>query len=174
MDIRISGHQVETGDALGTHVTDRLQGIAEKHFARTISSEVTFGKGPHNGFKCDIVMHVTRGLVLKGRHDAQDAHLAFDGAATRIEKQPRQRLDLEFAYTGGSRATTRAILAALLILVCLMDAVSIAMVTVFGGILGRMPIVCGLIMLAISASRSKPINKLFIAISRRSRKPVTE
>ena len=80
MDIRISGHQVETGDALRTHVTDRLQGIAEKYFARAISSEVTFGKGPHDvGFKCDIVMHVTRGLVLKGRHDAQDAHLALTG-----------------------------------------------------------------------------------------------
>ena len=91
MDIRISGHQVETGDALRTHVTDRLQGITEKYFARAISSEVTFGKGPHDvGFKCDIVMHVTRGLVLKGRHDAQDAHLAFDGAATKIEKQLRR------------------------------------------------------------------------------------
>ncbi|MDZ7282491.1 ribosome-associated translation inhibitor RaiA [Sphingomonas sanguinis] len=91
MDIRISGHQVETGDALRTHVTDRLQGIAEKYFARAISSEVTFGKGPHDvGFKCDIVMHVTRGLVLKGRHEAQDAHLAFDGAAAKIEKQLRR------------------------------------------------------------------------------------
>jgi len=91
MDIRISGHQVETGDALRTHVTDRLQGIAEKYFARAISSEVTFGKGPHDvGFKCDIVMHVTRGLVLKGRHEAQDAHLVFDGAATKIEKQLRR------------------------------------------------------------------------------------
>lgn len=91
MDIRISGHQVETGDALRTHVTDRLQGIAEKYFARAMSSEVTFGKGPHDvGFKCDIVMHVTRGLVLKGRHDAQDAHLAFDGAAAKIEKQLRR------------------------------------------------------------------------------------
>ncbi|MDQ1157867.1 ribosomal subunit interface protein [Sphingomonas sp. SORGH_AS 950] len=91
MDIRISGHQVETGDALRTHVTDRLQGIAEKYFARAMSSEVTFGKGPHDiGFKCDIVMHVTRGLVLKGRHDAQDAHLSFDGAATKIEKQLRR------------------------------------------------------------------------------------
>ncbi len=72
-------------------MTDRLQGIAEKYFARAISSEVTFGKGPHDiGFKCDIVMHVTRGLVLKGRHDAQDAHLSFDGAATKIEKQLRR------------------------------------------------------------------------------------
>ncbi|MET4898455.1 ribosome-associated translation inhibitor RaiA [Sphingomonadaceae bacterium jetA1] len=91
MDIRISGHQVETGDALRTHVTDRLQGIAEKYFARALSAEVTFGKGPHDiGFKCDIVLHVTRGLVLKGRHDAQDAHLSFDGAATKIEKQLRR------------------------------------------------------------------------------------
>jgi ribosomal subunit interface protein len=91
MDIRISGHQVATGDALKDHVSDRLQGIATKYFARAISSEVTFGKGPHDvGFKCDIVMHVTRGLVLKGRHEAQDAHLAFDGAAEKIDKQLRR------------------------------------------------------------------------------------
>ena len=91
MDIRVSGHQVETGDALKDHVDDRLQGIADKYFARAISAEVTFGKGPHdNGFKCDIVVHVMRGLVLKGRHEAQDAHLAFNGAAERIDKQLRR------------------------------------------------------------------------------------
>ena len=91
MDIRVSGHQVAIGDALKAHVQDRLQGIADKYFARAISAEVTFGKGPHDaGFKCDIVAHVTRGLVLKGRHDAHDAHLTFDGAAEKIEKQLRR------------------------------------------------------------------------------------
>ena len=91
MDIRISGHQVAIGDALKAHVQDRLQGIADKYFARAISAEVTFGKGPHdNGFTCDIVAHVTRGLILKGRHDAHDAHLVFDGAAEKIEKQLRR------------------------------------------------------------------------------------
>ena len=91
MDIRISGHQVETGEALKDHVSDRLQGIADKYFSRAISAEVTFGKGPHdNGFKCDIVAHVMKGLVLKGHNEAQDAHVAFDGAATKIEKQLRR------------------------------------------------------------------------------------
>ncbi|HVF94513.1 MAG TPA: ribosome-associated translation inhibitor RaiA [Sphingomonas sp.] len=91
MDIRISGHQVETGEALKAHVNDRLQGIAEKYFARAISAEVTFGKGPHDaGFTCDIVAHVMKGLVLKGRHDAYEAHPAFDGAATKIETQLRR------------------------------------------------------------------------------------
>ena len=91
MDIRVSGHQVATGDALKDHVSDRLQGIADKYFSRAISAEVTFGKGPHdNGFKCDIVAHVMKGLVLKGHHEAQDAHLAFDGAAGKIETQLRR------------------------------------------------------------------------------------
>lgn len=91
MDIRISGHQVSIGDALKSHVEDRLQGIADKYFARAISAEVTFGKGPHDaGFRCDIVAHVMRGLVLKGGHEAHDAHLSFDGAAEKIEKQLRR------------------------------------------------------------------------------------
>jgi ribosomal subunit interface protein len=91
MDIRISGHQVETGDALKDHVEDRLQGIVTKYFARAISSEVTFGKGPHDaGFKCDIVQHVMRGLVLKGHGEAQDAHQAFTQAAEKIDKQLRR------------------------------------------------------------------------------------
>lgn len=91
MDIRISGHQVETGDALKDHVDTRLQGIADKYFSRAISAQVTFGKGAHDaGFNCDIVVHVMQGLVLKGRHSANNAHLSFDGAAEKIEKQLRR------------------------------------------------------------------------------------
>jgi len=91
MDIRISGHQVETGEALKDHVEDRLQGIVDKYFPRAISAEVTMGKGPHdNGFTCDIVAHVMKGLVLKAHNDAHEAHPAFDGAAAKIEKQLRR------------------------------------------------------------------------------------
>ena len=91
MDIRVSGHQVETGAALKTHVEERLQGIAAKYFARAISAQVTFGKGPHdNRFTCDIVAHVMHGLILKGAGDAADAHLAFDAAAGKIETQLRR------------------------------------------------------------------------------------
>ncbi|MDT8760734.1 ribosome-associated translation inhibitor RaiA [Sphingomonas psychrotolerans] len=91
MDIRVSGHQVETGDALKTLVTERLQGIADKYFSRAISSQVTFGKGPHdNGFTCDIIMHVMQGLVLKAANSGMEANGAFDGAADRIDKQLRR------------------------------------------------------------------------------------
>ncbi|PZU14421.1 MAG: ribosome-associated translation inhibitor RaiA [Sphingobium sp.] len=90
MDIRVSGHQVETGDALKSHVTDRLQAVAEKYFSRALSAQVTFRNAPHGAFHCDIVCHVMTGLILKGAGEAQDAHPAFDQAADRIEKQLRR------------------------------------------------------------------------------------
>ena len=111
MDIRISGHQVDVGDALKTHVQDRLQGIADKYFSRAISAEVTFGKGPHDaGFRCDIVAHVMKGLVLKGHHDAQEAHPAFDGAAEKIEKQLRRYMRrLKDRHAGETVAAAEAL-----------------------------------------------------------------
>lgn len=90
MDIRVSGHQVDTGDALKTHVNERLNAIADKYFSRAISAQVTFGVAPHSAFHCDIVCHVMTGLMLKGAGEAQDAHLAFEKAADRIEKQLRR------------------------------------------------------------------------------------
>lgn len=91
MDIRVSGHQVDTGEALREHVSDRLGGIADKYFSRALSATVTFGTGPHdNGFSCDIIAHVMQGVVLKAHADGMEAHPAFDVAASKIEKQLRR------------------------------------------------------------------------------------
>jgi ribosomal subunit interface protein len=90
MDIRVSGHQLDTGSALQAHAADRLSGISDKYFSRAISSQVTFGKAPPSSFACDIVLHVNQGLVLKSHGQAQDARLAFDQAADKVEKQLRR------------------------------------------------------------------------------------
>lgn len=90
MDIRISGHQVETGAALQEHATDRLGSIVDKYFERALSSQVTFGKAPAGAFTCDIVTHVSHGTILKAQGNAQDAHVALDDAAGKIEKQLRR------------------------------------------------------------------------------------
>ena len=90
MDIRVSGHQVDTGEALQIHATDRLSVIIEKYFSKALSSHVTFGRAPAGAFRCDIIMHVMQNLVLKGTGLAQDAHLALDQAAEKIDKQLRR------------------------------------------------------------------------------------
>ena len=90
MDIRVSGHQMSTGEALQTHANERLSAIVEKYFNRALSSSITFGRAPAGAFRCDIITHVMQGLVLKGAGIAQDAHLAFDQAAEKIDKQLRR------------------------------------------------------------------------------------
>jgi len=90
MDIRVSGHQIDTGNALKTHVSTRLQGTVDKYFPRALSAHATFRPAPHGAFHCDIVCHVMSGLILKGQGEAQDAHIACDQAAERIDKQLRR------------------------------------------------------------------------------------
>jgi ribosomal subunit interface protein len=87
MDIRVAGHQVETGEALRTHVTERMTAITDKYFSRAVGANVTFGRGPHEFFNCDIVSPVAPGIVLKASNNAGDAHVAFEGAAAKIERQ---------------------------------------------------------------------------------------
>jgi ribosomal subunit interface protein len=105
MDIRVSGHQVDTGEALREHVSERLGAIAEKYFARALSAQVTFGSGPHdNGFSCDIVAHVMQGVVLKASGTAMEAHPAFDEANAKIEKQLRRYMNRLKSRNGNGHA----------------------------------------------------------------------
>ncbi|MGI8610695.1 MAG: ribosome hibernation-promoting factor, HPF/YfiA family [Sphingomicrobium sp.] len=90
MDVRVAGHQVDTGESLREHATRRIEEITEKYFARAVAANVTFGRGPNNDFTCDIVAPVAQGVVLKASHRAQAAPQAFNGAADRIEKQLRR------------------------------------------------------------------------------------
>ena len=91
MEIRVSGHQVDTGEALREHVRERMSAIADKYFARAIFANVTFSKGPHDhSFCCNIFAQVMQGVILKATGEAADAHPAFDQAADKIEKQLRR------------------------------------------------------------------------------------
>ncbi|MGB3377675.1 MAG: ribosome-associated translation inhibitor RaiA [Allopontixanthobacter sediminis] len=90
MDIRVSGHQMDTGAALQDHAAERLNGIVEKYFNRALSSHVTFGKAPGGAFSCDIVTHVMQGFIVKSHGEAHDAHQALDQAVTKIDKQLRR------------------------------------------------------------------------------------
>jgi ribosomal subunit interface protein len=90
VDVRVAGHQVDTGESLREHAIARIEDLTEKYFSRAIAANVTFGRGPINDFTCDIMAPVAQGVVLKASHRAQEAQLAFNGAADRIETQLRR------------------------------------------------------------------------------------
>ena len=93
MEIRVAGHQVDTGEALRGHVANRIEAMADRYFSRAVAANVTFGRGPHDAFTCDIVAPVAQGVVLKASNNAADAHVAFEGAADKIERQLKRYVD---------------------------------------------------------------------------------
>jgi ribosomal subunit interface protein len=90
VDVRVAGHQVDIGESLRNQAVGRMQSLAEKYFSRAVAANVTLSPGPHSDFVCDIVAPVAQGVVLKAHHRAPEAHLAFEGAGDKIEKQLRR------------------------------------------------------------------------------------
>jgi ribosomal subunit interface protein len=90
VDVRVAGHQVDTGESLREHAARRMAEITERYFSRSVGANVTFGRGPNNDFTCDIVAPVVQGVVLKASYSAREPQMAFNGAADRIEKQLRR------------------------------------------------------------------------------------
>jgi ribosomal subunit interface protein len=90
VDVRVAGHQVDTGESLREHAQQRVAEITQKYFSRSVGANVTFGRGPNNDYTCDIVAPVVQGVVLKASYSARTAEMAFNGAADRIEKQLRR------------------------------------------------------------------------------------
>jgi ribosomal subunit interface protein len=87
VDVRVAGHQVDTGESLREHAISRIEAITEKYFSRAITANVTFGRGPYGDFTCDIVAPVMQGVVLKSHHRAQEPRIALEAAADKIERQ---------------------------------------------------------------------------------------
>lgn len=91
MHITVAGKQVETGEALKTHVRDGLGTIAKKYFDHAMEANVTFRRDAKgHAFVCDINLKAGRNLFMRGEGEGTDAHRAFEVAAEHVAKRLRR------------------------------------------------------------------------------------
>lgn len=92
MQIQVSGKKMDVGEALTTHVRDRLEKGVSKYFEQAITADVVFCKEAAHLVRADILVNegTGNGMIVKGRAEEPDAYVAFDSAAERIEKQLRR------------------------------------------------------------------------------------
>jgi ribosomal subunit interface protein len=91
MHITVAGKQVETGEALKTHVRDGLGTISRKYFDHAVEANVTFSRDAKgHAFLCDINLKAGRNLFLRGEGEGADAHRAFEVAAEHVAKRLRR------------------------------------------------------------------------------------
>lgn len=105
MNIRVTGKQIEIGEALPQHVRVRLSAAILKHFDRPAQANVSFMK-ERKGFRADCVVHLSSGALLHAHASATDAHRAFDVALDHLEKRVRRyRRRLKNHHERGSSLT---------------------------------------------------------------------
>jgi ribosomal subunit interface protein len=89
MQLQISGKNIDTGDALRQHVSDRISDAVEKYFDRTVDAHVTFTKEGF-AFHCNTQVHLSSGMMLQAHGEAAEVYAAFDNAMERLEKRLRR------------------------------------------------------------------------------------
>ena len=107
MSLRISGKQMDIGEAFRSRIEGRVGEVMEKYFDGGFSGRVTVEKS-RGRFVADCTIHVDTGAVLQATGEAQEAQFAFDAAADRIEKRLRRykrKLKSHSASQGGNGAS---------------------------------------------------------------------
>jgi len=89
MPFRVSGKNIDIGEALRTRVTERIAEAMAKYFDGGYSGHVTIGKEGY-GFRTECAVHLDSGTTLHVDGMAADAYASADEAAQRIEKRLRR------------------------------------------------------------------------------------
>jgi len=89
MPFRVSGKNLEIGEALRERIGARISESVKKHFDRGFSGHVTVGKEAF-GFHTECVVHLDSGIVLRADAMAADPYLSADQAAEKIDKRLRR------------------------------------------------------------------------------------
>jgi ribosomal subunit interface protein len=89
MQFRVSGRNIDVGDALRTRINARVADATAKYFDGGFSGHVTVGKEGF-GFRTECVIHLDSGIVLEADALAADAYASADRAAMHIEKRLRR------------------------------------------------------------------------------------
>ena len=87
--LRVSGKSVDVGDSLRTRITEKVNEALSKYFQHGSSGHVTISREGF-GFRADCVLHLDSGTVLEAHGFAQEAILAADDAANKLEKRLRR------------------------------------------------------------------------------------
>ncbi|MFO1149968.1 MAG: ribosome-associated translation inhibitor RaiA [Alsobacter sp.] len=108
MPLRVSGKNLDIGEALRAQVNERVSTAVSKFFDGGFTGHVTVEK-EGTGFRTDCALHLASGVTLQAEGMAHDAYLSADKAAERIEKRLRRYKRRLKDRTGSHNGTNREV-----------------------------------------------------------------
>ena len=89
MTLRVSGKNLDIGEALRMQVEQRVAAALAKYFDGGYTGHVTVARDGA-GFRTDCVLHLATGMTLEASGAAHDAYASFDQTAHRMERRLRR------------------------------------------------------------------------------------
>jgi len=88
--LNIHGKQMDIGEALTGHITDKLEDVNEKYFNRAIEANVTLSPEGSAFTKTHISIRVGKDIMVMSSAVEPDHYASFDSACEKVAKQLRR------------------------------------------------------------------------------------
>ena len=89
MSFRVSGKNLDVGDALRERINERISQVMSKYFDGGYSGHVTVAR-EGSGFRTECAIHLDSKITLHTEGSEPDAHASADQAALHVEKRLRR------------------------------------------------------------------------------------
>ncbi|GGC46609.1 ribosome hibernation-promoting factor, HPF/YfiA family [Chelatococcus reniformis] len=89
MTLRVSGKNMDIGEALRGQIESRVNAAVDKYFDGSVTGHVTITRDG-SGYRSDCGLHLSSGMTLEASGTAHDPTVSFDQMAERIEKRLRR------------------------------------------------------------------------------------
>lgn len=92
MELSVHGKQIDVGDALRGHVTEKLEDLNQKYFNHAAFATVTFSREGHGKprTRAHISIQIGKNLMVVADAVDTDPYASFENAAVKIGKQMRR------------------------------------------------------------------------------------
>ncbi|HSU99795.1 MAG TPA: ribosome-associated translation inhibitor RaiA [Roseiarcus sp.] len=106
MTLRVSGKNLDIGEALRQHVLEKVETTVARYFAGSVDGHVVVTR-EGSGYRSDCALRLSSGLSLHAEGRAHEPYLCFDQAAGKIESRLRRYKTRLKGHAAASGANAR-------------------------------------------------------------------
>jgi ribosomal subunit interface protein len=106
MTLRISGKNLDIGEALRQYVLEKVEATVARYFSGSVGGHVVMTR-EGSGYRSECTLRLSSGLNLHAEGRAHEPYLCFEQAADRIENRLRRYKTRIKGHTGAASAHAR-------------------------------------------------------------------
>jgi ribosomal subunit interface protein len=106
MTLRVSGKNLDVGEALRQHVLEKVEATVARYFSGSVAGHVVLTR-EGSGYRSDCMLRLSSGVSLHAEGRAHDPYVCFDQAAGKIEGRLHRYKTRLKGHAGVSAANAR-------------------------------------------------------------------